>query len=105
MSAGLRNKVNEKEQAWLDEEVEFEFFNIEEPGSEITFSYGPANNIKTYTLKHGQRYKYPRRIVNHIESKGPSNWATRPDGRGGSMVVREGNFPRFQCKIIFSQTY
>lgn len=105
MTVATKNKINEKEQEWLNEEVEFEFFNIEEPGSSLTFSYGPANNIKTYTLRHGDRYKYARRLINHVESKGPSNWVSRPDGRGGNMIVREGNFPRFQCKIVFTPNY
>jgi|ERR1051325_3521371 hypothetical protein len=105
MSTVANKKISEKEQAWLDEEVDFEFFNIEEPGVDHTFSFGPSNNVKIYTLKHGHKYKYPRRIVNHIESKGPGNWATRPDGRGGSMTVKEGIRPRFQCKIIFSPSY
>lgn len=103
MSTVATKKISDKEQAWLDEEVEFEFYNIEEPGCDHTFSYGPTNNIKTYHLKHGNRYKYPRRIVNHIESKGPANWALRPDGSGGTNAVKEGIRPRFQCKIIFSQ--
>jgi hypothetical protein len=103
MSVAAPKKISDKEQAWLDEEVTFEFYNIEEPGSDLQFSFGPANNIKNYHLKHGQRYKYPRRVVNHIESKGPGNWALRPDGQGGTNAVKEGIKPRFQCKIIFDQ--
>lgn len=95
-------KISEKEQAFLDEELEFEFFNIEEPGLQHEFSYGPTNNIKHYKLQHGHRYKLPRRVINHIESKGPSNWTLRPDGSGNMHTVKEGNKPRFQCKIIFS---
>lgn len=96
-------KISEKEQAFLDEEVEFEFYNIEEPGVMHQFSYGPANNVKDYKLIHGQRYRLPRRVLNHIESKGPANWALRPDGRGGTHPVKEGIRPRFQCRIVFSQ--
>lgn len=102
MTVAAPKKVNDKEQAWLDEELEFEFYNIEQPGVMHEFSYGPANNVKNYKLYHGHRYKFPRRLINHIESKGPGNWVLRPDGHGNMNAQKEGIQPRFQCKIIFS---
>jgi len=98
-----QKKISEKETAFLDEILNFEFYNLEHPGNTLQFSFGPSNNIKNYHFEHGKRYKYSRRIVNHIESKGPANWTLRPDGSGNLNAVKEGNVSRFQCKIIFSE--
>lgn len=95
-------KLSDKEQAFLDEEVEFEFYNIEEPGVSHEFDYGPSNNIKHYVLHHGQRYRYPRKIVNHIETKGPSQWEMTPDGQGRMQKRKIGMSPRFQCRVVYS---
>lgn len=94
-------KLSEKEKNFLEEEIEIEFYNTEEPGTMHTFSYGPANSVKTYKLFHGGRYRLPRKVINHIESKGTTNWALRPDGRGSTGKVKEGIKPRFQCRQIF----
>lgn len=91
-------KLSEKEQNYLNEEIEFEFYNTEEPGMMHTFSYGPSNSVKTYTLFHGGRYRLPRHIVHHLESKGTTNWAFRPDGTGSMGKMKEGIKPRFQCR-------
>lgn len=98
----LVKKISDKEKAYLDEEVEIEFYNIEEPGVSLEFSYGPANDIKNYKLLHGGKHRLTRRVVQHIESKGPANWVMRPDGLGSSMAVKEGSRPRFQCRVLFS---
>lgn len=98
---GTTKKISEREKNYLDEEIEIEFYNTEEPGMMQVFSYGPSNSVKTYKLFHGGRYKLPRKVINHIESKGTSNWALRPDGLGSTRPVKEGVKPRFQCRQIF----
>lgn len=95
-------KISEKEQNHLDEEVEIEFYNIEEPGVMHRFTYGTTRNPKTYVLVHGARYRLPRQVIQHIESKGPSIWNFKPDGRGSMGAVKQGNQPRFQCRQIFN---
>lgn len=103
MTTAAVRRVSEKEQNFMNEELDFEFYNIEEPGVMHSFSYGPANNVKSYKLFHGGKYRYPRYLINHIESKGPANWQYSPDGSGNMRATKQGNKPRFQCRIIFSQ--
>lgn len=52
-----------------DEIVEVQFFNLEDPGLKIKFSYGHANNVKNYELWHAGKYKLPRGLVRHLESR------------------------------------
>ena len=66
--------VSEREKNWLDEEIEIEFYNIEEPGLQNKFPYGTTKNFKVYTLLHGGKYRLPRRVVQHIESRQTPIW-------------------------------
>lgn len=91
----------EREKEWLKEEIEVEFYNIEEPGLMLTFNYGTTKNNKRYKLMHGGKYRLPREVVNHIESRSTPMWKWRPDGLGGLSKSLVGSKPRFQCKQVF----
>lgn len=95
-----KNK-KDKENEWLKENVTFEFFNLEEPGVPIKFAFGPTNDTKTYTLLHGGKYTYPRRVLQHIESKQTPIWGYKPDGHGRMTKNLEGYKSRFQCRQTF----
>lgn len=93
--------VTDAEKKWLDEEIEVEFQNIEEPGLMLKFAYGTTKNPKTYTLMHGGSYKLPRHVVRHLESRQTPIWAYQPDGTGMMAKKLVGSRPRFNCR----QTY
>lgn len=93
--------MTEREKTWLDEEVEVEFYNIEEPGLLNKFPYGTTNDFKVYSLMHGGKYKLPRRVVQHIESRQTPIWKWKPDGEGGMGKQLVGMKPRFQCRQVF----
>src|SRR6185503_20563624 len=75
-------QISEEEQRWLNEEVEIEFYNIEEPGMMNKFSFGTTKDFTDYELKHGQKVKLPRKVIKHIESRQTPLWAYEPDGKG-----------------------
>jgi hypothetical protein len=91
-----------KEQEWLNEEVSVEFINVEEPGLMIKFCYGSTKDPKNYTLMHGGKYKLPRHVVKHINSRETPDWKWRPDGHGGMQKTLVGMKPRFQCREVFA---
>lgn len=91
----------ERRKEWLKEEIHFEFFNLEEPGVPIKFAFGPTSNTKTYTMIHGGKYRYPREVVNHLESRQSPIWGYKPDGRGIMNKNLEGYKSRFQCRQLF----
>lgn len=83
------------------EELEYvEFYNIEEPGHPITFSYGPAKRTKKYTLLHGGKYELPKEIINHLESRQTPMYDYRPDGNGRMTKYLKGYQSRFQCRTV-----
>ena len=84
-----------------DEIIEVEFYNIEEPGVPIKFSYGQPKRIKTYTLMHGGVYKLPREIVRHLESREKPIFEYRPDGTGSMKKQKTGYKSRFQCRQVW----
>jgi hypothetical protein len=94
--------LSEREKSWLDEEVEIEFYNMEEPGMTNKFPYGTTKNFKVYTLFHGGRYKLPRKVVQHIESRQTPMWKWQPDGSGQMTKKMIGMKPRFQCRQVFA---
>ncbi len=94
--------VSDREKEWLDEEINIEFYNIEEPGVMNKFSFGTTKNFKTYTLFHGGKYKLSRRVVQHIESRQTPIWKWTPDGLGGMQKQLSGSKPRFQCRQAFA---
>lgn len=86
---------------WLNEEVTFEFMNLEEPGMIQKFSYGTTRKPEVHTLFHGGKYTKPRHLVNHIESRRTPIWNYRPNGIGGSQKELTGYKSRFQCRVVF----
>ncbi len=93
--------VTEREKQWLEEEVEIEFYNTEEPGLMIKFPYGGTKNFKTYTLMHGGKYKLPRKVVKHLETRQTPIWKWQPDGSGSMAKKLVSMKPRFQCRQVF----
>ena len=92
---------SDKEEAFLREVCEFEFFNIEEPGVSVRFPYGNSKNHHNFTLFHGGKYKLPRFLARHIESRSTPMWDWRPDGTGKLIKKKIGDNPRFQMRQIF----
>lgn len=83
------------------EETEMvEFYNIEEPGHPITFSYGQAKRAKKYTLLHGGKYELPKEIINHLESRQTPMYDYRPNGTGKMVKMLTGYKSRFQCRTV-----
>lgn len=93
---------NEKEEKFLREICEFEFYNLEEPGLPHTFSYGSTRNQHVFDLYHGEKYKLPRFVARHVESKGTPIWDWRPDGTGRMAKKLVGKKPRFRMGQTFS---
>lgn len=102
VEAAPAKEVSEKERKWLEEEVEIEFYNLEEPGMMNKFPYGTTKNFKKYTLLHGGRYKLPRKVIKHLESRQTPIWKWMPDGTGAMGKQLIGYKPRFQCRQIFA---
>lgn len=92
---------SEREEEYLREMVEYEFFNLEEPGLIQTFSYGTRGNIHKFTLLHGGKYILPRFIARHIESRATPIWKWKPDGLGSMMKEKIGVNPRFRMSAVF----
>ena len=91
----------QREKEWLEEEVYFEFFNLEEPGTLAKFSFGSTRNPERHTLLHGGKYRKTRALVRHLESRQTPIWGYKPDGRGIMNKNLEGYKSRFQCKQLF----
>jgi hypothetical protein len=93
--------AKEREKEWLKEEIHFEFFNLEEPGVPLKFSFGPTQNVEKHTLLHGGRYKKSRAVVQHIESRQTPIWNYMPNGSGQMEKSLKGYKSRFQCRQVF----
>jgi hypothetical protein len=91
----------DRQKEWLEEMITFEFFNLEEQGAPLKFSYGSTKDAKKYLLLHGGKYTYPREIVNHIESRKTPLWSYKPDGNGMMQKALNGYKSRFQCRQVF----
>lgn len=94
--------VNEKEEKYLKEIAEYEFYNVEEPGHETTFSYGDTKNNMTFVLRHGQKQKVPRHVARHIENCSTPIYNWKPNGQGQILKVRTGTKSRFQMRPVFT---
>lgn len=94
--------TSEKEKEWLNEEITFEFYNLEEPGLMVKFPYGTTKDFKNYILFHGGTYTLPRKVAKHIESCETPIWKWTPDGLGGMQKKLVGRKARFQCRQIFA---
>ncbi len=97
----VQKDKKDRRKEWLNEEVSVEFFNLEEPGVPLKFSYGSTRNPETFTLLHGGKYKLRREIVQHIESRQTPIWSYRPDGKGIMQKKLESYKSRFQCRQVF----
>ncbi len=94
-------KLTEKEDKHLRELVTYEFMNIEQAGLEHTFSYGNASNKHVFTFKHGDKYKVPRFIARHIDSRSTPMWGWKPDGSGRLIKTQKGRDSRFQMREVY----
>lgn len=79
---------------------EFEFTNLQTPGGILKFSYGPTDNLETYTLIPGGRYKLREDVYNHVISRGSKNDDWRADGRGQLSPTQVGTTPYYSLRPI-----
>jgi hypothetical protein len=98
----LKKPESDREEAYMREICEFEFYNLEEPGVMHSFPYGNTRNKTTFRFFHGGRYKLPRFIANWVESRSTPIWDWRPNGSGQMSKSRVGDKPRFQMRHVFS---
>lgn len=92
-----------KKKEWLAEEIMIEFYNLEEAGVPLVFSYGSTKRPEKFTLLHGGKYKLRREVINHIESRQTKLWNWKPDGTGRLTKSLNGFKSRFQCRQVFDQ--
>ena len=100
-SAPMPQNPRSKEKEWLEEEITVEFMNLEEPGLLQKFTYGSTKNPKTYILMHGGKYKLPRHLINHLNTRETPIWKWLPDGSGQLAKQLVAKKPRFQCREVF----
>lgn len=93
-------KVLEKEEKWLREVKTYEFLNLEDPGVMLNFSYGGKQRMK-FSFVHGGKYKLPRFLARHVESRCVPIWKYRPDGLGSMIKELIGYQPRFQMRELY----
>lgn len=97
-----RKPSNEKEEKFLREICEFEFYNLEEPGLSIKFPYGDTRRKHNFQFFHGGKYKVPRHVAMHLETRSTPRWEWRPDGTGRMNKQQVGTKPRFQMRAIYA---
>ena len=85
-----------------DEKVQIEFYNIEEPGVPIRFSYGSTKRPEKFHLMHGGKYNLRREVINHLESRQLPIYDYQPDGAGQMRKVLTGYKSRFQCRQVWN---
>lgn len=89
---------DEKEEKFLREVCEFEFYNLEETGLVQKFAYGNAHHKENFVFFHGTKYKIPRHVARHLEEKSTPRYEWRPDGSGRMTKTKVGDKPRFQMR-------
>ena len=99
----VQKDEKEKRKEWLQEEITIEFYNLEEPGVPLRFSYGSTKRPENFTLLHGGKYKLRREIIEHLESCQIPMWGYKPDGTGRMIKDVKGFKSRFQCRQVFNQ--
>ena len=99
--AFVTKRPSEKEEKFLREEGIYEFVNIEQPGLFIKFPYGNAKTKHTFTFMHGGRYKLPRFVARHIDSRATPLWGRKPDGSGIMQKEFKGTNPRFNMREVY----
>lgn len=93
---------NEKEEKFLKEIQEYEFFNLEQQGMSLKFPYGTTNCFMNFHLFHGGKYKLPRHVARHLESRTTPLYDWRPDGQGRMIKQKIGEKSRFQMRPVYS---
>jgi len=94
-------KFSEKEEKHLREVVLYEFMNLEEPGLMQRFTYGNASHKHTFEFQHGGKYRVPRFIARHVESKSTPMWGWQPNGTGQMEKTMKGRNSRFQMREVY----
>jgi len=97
----VQKDKKDRQKDWLKEKITFEFFNLEEPGVPVKFTFGPTNNTATYTMLHGGKYTYSRDVIQHLESRQVPIWGYQPNGDGRMEKSLKGYKSRFQCRQLF----
>jgi len=97
-----RQAKNEKEEKYLREVCEYEFYNLEEPGLSLKFPYGNTRTKHNFQFFHGAKYKVPRHVAMHVESRSTPMWDWRPDGTGKMVKQHIGTKPRFQMRQVYA---
>lgn len=92
---------SEKEEKFLKEVCEFEFYNLEESGLCLKFPYGNTQKHTDFLFFHGGKYKIPRHVARHVDSRCTPKWEWRPNGKGTMEKQKIGLKPRFQMKQIY----
>lgn len=86
---------------WLNEVLHVEFYNLEEPGVNLTFVTGNTKKPEKHILFHGGKYKLRRETINHLQSRQTPIFSYRPNGQGQMEKALSGYKSRFQCRQIF----
>ncbi len=94
----------EKEENFLREMGEYEFYNLEEPGLSIKFPYGSTRQKHTFNFFHGAKYRVPRFLAQYLETRSTPIWDWRPDPEGTGKMTKQrmGDKPRFQMRQVYS---
>lgn len=93
-------KYTEKEEKYLREMITCEFYNSEEPGLSLKFTYGSTRNKMSFEFYPSGRYKIPRFIQRHVESCSKPQWAWKPDGTGRLTKYIKGQERRFTMREV-----
>ncbi len=94
---------SEKEEKYLREIGEYEFLNLNDNGLRIRFPYGSTNTHEIFTFFHGGKYKIPRHLARHVETRTVPNYSWRPNGLGQIVKEQTGTKPRFQMRQTYSE--
>ncbi len=94
--------VNEKEEKYLKEVAEYEFYNTEQPGVPYKAPYGSTKKFANLYFEHGKRYKIPRHVARHVESCSTPINKWNADGSGAMTKTTVGKNSRFQMRPVFS---
>lgn len=94
---------SEKEDKYLREVLNYEFYNLEEPGLSIKFPYGSTKKKHNFTFFHGAKYRLPRFIAEFMDSRSTPIYDWRPDPEGTGRMTKQlvGHKPRFQMRQVY----
>lgn len=93
--------LSEKEEKYLREFGEYEFYNTKEPGVGLEFPYGSTKKNKFLKFIHGQRYRLPRHVARHVETRMTPIYAWKANGQGAMTKTLTGTDSRFQMRPVF----